>query len=191
MRRLEQALAPKQALARFFAEIIEHSINDRQRKATIAAGKIAGLEVQRILNEPTAAAIAYGFHEAKEDKTLLIFDLGGGTFDVSIVEFFEGALEVKASAGESFLGGEDFTRVMAARLLEARKMSFERVEAESPLLVSRLIQQCEIAKCRLSSQPTAAARIPDRKGEFNEASETATVTREPSEAKMPASSTAI
>ncbi len=156
--------------------------NDRQRKATIAAGKIAGLDVQRILNEPTAAAIAYGFHESKEDKTLLIFDLGGGTFDVSIVEFFEGTLEVKASSGESFLGGEDFTRALAARILEGRKLNFERAEMESPLLVSRLIQQCEVAKCRLSTQPTAAVRIPDRKGNFTDDAETVTVTREQMEA---------
>lgn len=156
--------------------------NDRQRKATIAAGKIAGLDVQRILNEPTAAAIAYGFHEAKEDKTLLIFDLGGGTFDVSIVEFFEGALEVKASSGESFLGGEDFTRALAGRILESRKMNFERAEMESPLLVSRLIQQCEVAKCKLSTQATATVRIPDRKGNFPDSAETVTVTREQMEA---------
>jgi molecular chaperone HscC len=82
--------------------------NDRQRKATIAAGTIAGLEVERILNEPTAAGIAYGFHESNEDRILLILDLGGGTFDVSVVESFEGSLEVKASSGESILGGRRF-----------------------------------------------------------------------------------
>jgi molecular chaperone HscC len=152
--------------------------NDRQRKATIAAGKIAGLDVQRILNEPTAAAVAYGFHESKEDKTLLIVDLGGGTFDVSLVEFFDGALEVKASSGESFLGGEDFTRAMAARILEGRKINFERAEMDSPLLVARLIQQCEVAKCRLSKEPTATVRVPDRKGNFGDDAETVTVTRE-------------
>jgi molecular chaperone HscC len=151
--------------------------NDRQRKATIAAGKIAGLEVARILNEPTAAAIAYGFHEAKEDKTLLIFDLGGGTFDVSIVEFFEGTLEVKASSGESFLGGEDFTRALAARILEGRKLNFERAEMETPLLVARLIQQCEVAKCRLSAQESAVVRIPDRKGNFAADAESVSVDR--------------
>src|SRR5262245_18123444 len=95
--------------------------NDRQRKATIAAGRIAGLHVERIFNEPTAAAIAYGCHESTE-KTLLIFDLGGGTFDVSIVGLFEGTLEVRASSGESFLGGEDFTRAMAARILDSMKL---------------------------------------------------------------------
>ncbi len=156
--------------------------NDRQRKATMAAGKIAGLDVQRIVNEPTSAAIAYGFHEANEDKTLLIFDLGGGTFDVSIVEFFEGTLEVKASAGESFLGGEDFTRSLAGRILERRKINYERAEVESPLLVSRLIQQCELAKCRLSTQETATVRVPDRRGELTEGAESETITRAEMEA---------
>src|SRR5580658_723042 len=74
--------------------------NDQQRKATLHAGRIAGLHVERILNEPTAAALAYGFHEAEEEKILLIFDLGGGTFDVSLVELFAGSLEVRASSGE-------------------------------------------------------------------------------------------
>ena len=88
-----------------------------RRTSTTASGRrpsppagSPGWTVERILNEPTAAAIAYGFHDAGEDKTLLIFDLGGGTFDVSVVELFEGTLEVRASAGESVLGGEDFTR---------------------------------------------------------------------------------
>ena len=104
--------------------------NDQQRKATINAGQIAGWKVERIFNEPTAAALAYGFHESREDKVLLIFDLGGGTFDVSIVEFFDGVLEVKSSSGESFLGGEDFTRTLAARILESNGYPFERTELE-------------------------------------------------------------
>jgi molecular chaperone HscC len=152
--------------------------NDRQRKATIAAGKIAGFTVERILNEPTAAAIAYGFHDAGEDKKLLIFDLGGGTFDVSVVELFEGALEVKASAGESALGGEDFTRAVAARVLETRGVGFERAEARTPNKVSRLIQQCECAKCALSRAESAAVRVPDDDGEFGPGSAEVTVTRE-------------
>jgi molecular chaperone HscC len=151
--------------------------NDRQRKATIAAGRIAGLTVERILNEPTAAAIAYGFHEAGQDRRLLIFDLGGGTFDVSIVELFDGTLEVRSSAGETSLGGEDFTRSMAARVLEMIGMSFERAEATTPLLVARLVQQCEVAKCRLSREETAVVRVPDAAGEFKNAKDV-TVTRE-------------
>ncbi|MBA4064904.1 MAG: molecular chaperone HscC [Isosphaera sp.] len=151
--------------------------NDRQRKATIAAGRIAGLAVERILNEPTAAAIAYGFHD-EGDKKLLVFDLGGGTFDVSVVELFEGTLEVRASAGESALGGEDFTRAVAARVLETRGVAFERAEARTPKLVSRLIQQCERAKCLLSREESAAVRVPDDAGEYGPGSAEVTVTRE-------------
>src|SRR4029077_5502824 len=125
----------------------------------INAGRIAGFKVERIFNEPTAAALAYGFHESREEKILLIFDLGGGTFDVSLVELFDGTLEVRASSGESFLGGEDFTRTMAARVLEMQGYPFERTELDSPLLVARMIQQCEVAKCRLARQGTAAVRI--------------------------------
>src|SRR5262249_21434439 len=106
--------------------------NDQQRKATLHAVRIAGFQVERIFNEPTAAALAYGFHESKEEKVLLIFDLGGGTFDVSIVDLFEGSLEVRASSGESFLGGEDFTRTLAARILEQQDCPFERAEMDSP-----------------------------------------------------------
>src|SRR5262245_28301246 len=151
--------------------------NDRQRQATIAAGKIAGLTVERILNEPTAAAIAYGFHEAKDEKTLLIFDLGGGTFDVSLVEFFDGTLEVRASSGESALGGEDFTRALAARVLDRAGQAYERAEVEAPLQVSRLIQLCEAAKLRLSRDGAATLRVPDRKGELTDASPEVPVTR--------------
>ncbi len=152
--------------------------NDRQRKATLAAGRIAGLTVERILNEPTAAAIAYGFHEARTDRTLLIFDLGGGTFDVSVVEIFDGTLEVRASAGETSLGGEDFTRTLAARVLEGLGQSFERAEAVTPLLVSRLVQQCELAKRRLSKDDTAAVRVPDAAGEYGANAREVTVTRQ-------------
>ncbi|MFO0970475.1 MAG: Hsp70 family protein [Gemmataceae bacterium] len=140
--------------------------NDQQRKATIHAGQIAGLKVERILNEPTAAALAYGFHEAGTDQVLLVFDLGGGTFDVSLVEVFAGVLEVKASCGEVFLGGEDFTRALAARILQRRGQMFERAELEAPRLVSRLIQLCEKAKCKLSAQETAGVRVPNAKGEL-------------------------
>ena len=94
--------------------------NEHQRKATLNAGRIAGWEVKRILNEPTAAAIAYGMHQSEQDRLLAVVDLGGGTFDVSIVEQFEGTLEVRASSGESFLGGEDFTRTLVAACWKRR-----------------------------------------------------------------------
>jgi molecular chaperone HscC len=174
----------KEDAAGFFKESVERAVitvpayfNDQQRKATIAAGRIAGLHVERIFNEPTAAALAYGFHEAREDKVLLIVDLGGGTFDVSLVELFEGTLEVRASSGESLLGGEDFTRALAARLLEEHGHPFERAELQAPRMVARMIQQCERTKCALSRQDSFALRIPDGKGEYHDSSHEATVTR--------------
>jgi len=151
--------------------------NDRQRKATIAAGKIAGWTVERILNEPTAAAIAHGFHDAGADKKILVFDLGGGTFDVSVVELFDGTLEVKASSGESALGGEDFTRALAARILSGQGVQYEQAEVRTPKRVSRLIQQCERAKCLLSRDEQVTIRVPDAKGEFPPEAIEVTVTR--------------
>ena len=101
--------------------------NDRQRKATQRAGELAGLIVDRLINEPTAAALCHGIHEREDKQPFLVFDLGGGTFDVSIVEIFEGVMEVRASAGDNRLGGEDFNEVMLhlamARLPELRSSS--------------------------------------------------------------------
>jgi len=156
--------------------------NEHQRQATMRAGRLAGWNVLRILNEPTAAAIAYGVHDSAEDKVFMVFDLGGGTFDVSIMDRFEGALEIRASAGEIFLGGEDFTDSMAARLLEGRGIVFERAELETPLMVSRLRRECEQAKRTLSREPKAAVRIPDRDGAFPAGTPAAEVTREQFEA---------
>jgi molecular chaperone HscC len=176
--------ALKEDAEAFFRQPVERAVitvpayfNDQQRKATIHAGRIAGLKVERIFNEPTAAALAYGFHEAREEKVLLIFDLGGGTFDVSIVDIFDGTLEVRASSGESFLGGEDFTRALAARVLELNGHPFERTEMEAPRLVSRMIQQCELAKCRLSRADSATVRIPDRQGQYQDPSPEVAITR--------------
>ncbi|MDX1965167.1 MAG: Hsp70 family protein [Pirellulales bacterium] len=168
----------------FFGEPVTQAVitvpayfHDNQRKATINAGKIAGLNVLRILNEPTAAALAYGLH-AQGDKIIVVVDLGGGTFDVSVVEVFEGALEVRASAGESILGGEDFTRTLAARILEQRGMHFERAELEAPRLVSRLLWLCEQAKCQLSKVPATTVKIPNLQGELSPQAEEFAVTRE-------------
>ncbi|MDQ4086982.1 MAG: molecular chaperone HscC [Pseudomonadota bacterium] len=91
--------------------------NDRQRKATRRAGEMAGLKVERLINEPTAAALAYGVHEREDRQPFLVFDLGGGTFDVSIVEIFEGVIEVRASAGDNRLGGEDFNDILVELVL--------------------------------------------------------------------------
>ncbi len=152
--------------------------NDLQRKATIRAGKMAGLTVERIINEPTAAAIAYGLHESQSEKIVVVFDLGGGTFDVSVVEMFEGAVEVRASSGELWLGGEDFTKTLAARVLESQGLMFERAELETPALVSRVLQQCEKAKKLLSRQDAATVIVPDRQGEVHEGSARIEITRE-------------
>jgi molecular chaperone HscC len=152
--------------------------NDPQRKATIHAGQIAGLTVERILNEPTAAALAYGLKDAGTERILLIFDLGGGTFDVSVVDVMDGAIEVRASAGEGFLGGEDFTRSIAVRLLDRCGLTFERTEMEAPRQVSRLIQQCEIAKRALTRQPASNVRLPDREGKIEADARVETVTRD-------------
>ncbi len=86
--------------------------NDRQRRATRRAGELAGLTVERLVNEPTAAALAYGIHQRDQEEPFLVFDLGGGTFDVSLVEMFDGIIEVRASAGDNRLGGEDFNQVI-------------------------------------------------------------------------------
>ncbi len=151
--------------------------NDDQRKATILAGQMAGLHVERIINEPTAAAIAYGLHEAGNDKLIAVFDLGGGTFDVSLVDLFEGLVEVRASSGVSQLGGEDFTRALAARVLAARGLAYEHAEIHSPLLVARLIEHCERAKRQLSREASVDIPIPDEQGKRQAVEPTVTVTR--------------
>jgi molecular chaperone HscC len=152
--------------------------NDWQRNATINAGRVAGLKVERILNEPTAAALAYGLRDPASERVLLVFDLGGGTFDVSVVDVLDGAVEVRASSGEGFLGGEDFTRAIAARVLDRCGLTFERSEMEAPRLVSRLVQQCEVAKRALSRDVSAAVRVPNRSGEYDADARAETVTRD-------------
>jgi len=93
--------------------------NDAQRKATKIAGELAGLKVDRLINEPTAAAIAYGLHDKYKESNIIVIDLGGGTFDVSVLELFEGVMEVHASAGDNYLGGEDFTNALISYFLKA------------------------------------------------------------------------
>merc|ERR1712124_83980 len=111
--------------------------NDSQRQATKDAGKIAGLEVLRIINEPTAAALAYGL-EKKSNETILVFDLGGGTFDVSILEIGDGIFEVKATNGDTFLGGEDFdTRILNFLCREFNKQNSCDI-ANDPIALQRV-----------------------------------------------------
>ncbi len=135
--------------------------NEHQREATRLAGELAGLEVLRTVNEPTAAALTYGFHEADAEKRLLVFDLGGGTFDVTLMEIFEGNLEIQATAGESQLGGEDFTDQLTALLLEERGMQPEAVALGEPLRYARLRESAEIYKRSPSPIPVA---FPDAEG---------------------------
>lgn len=142
--------------------------NDHQRKATKLAGKIAGLNVKRIINEPTAAALVYGFHDQDADKKLMIIDLGGGTFDVTIMEIFEGSLEITSTAGESFLGGEDFTFRMAAWTLQQAGMNFEMVEFRKPELMARMLKLCEEAKRSFVEKEKVEISIPDEKGELTD-----------------------
>lgn len=152
--------------------------NDDQRHATIEAGKLAGLEVRRIINEPTAASLAYGIHEQDEEKTVAIIDLGGGTFDVSIVDFFEGAIEVRASAGEAILGGEDFTRAIANHILVERGLVYEHVEMKHPKMLSRLIQQCEKAKRSLTKSESCQIQVPKQDGTLDSENKPFEISRE-------------
>ncbi len=103
--------------------------NDVQRKATITAAELAGLKVTRLINEPTAASLAYGLQDRDAESTFLVVDLGGGTFDVSILEMFSGVMEVRASAGDAFLGGEDFTDALMAFLADQHELDLEKMPA--------------------------------------------------------------
>jgi molecular chaperone HscC len=130
--------------------------SDAQRKATRAAGQLAGLTVRRLINEPTAAAIAYGLHQNKADATVLVFDLGGGTFDVSILEFFDGVMEVRATAGDNFLGGDDFTQLIVKHFLRQNELDPEKL---TPGIFNLLQRKAEGAKRHLSSDPETAFDI--------------------------------
>merc|ERR1719428_478468 len=135
--------------------------NDAQRQATKDAGHIAGLEVLRIINEPTAAAIAYGLDNAEEteEKNVLIFDLGGGTFDVSLLTIEEGIFEVMATAGDTHLGGEDFDNRMVDYFLQDFKRRHRKDMSENQRSLRRLRTACERAKRTLSSSTQAHIEI--------------------------------
>jgi molecular chaperone HscC len=122
--------------------------NDVQRKTTKVAGRLAGLEVKHLINEPTAAAIAYGLHERREFSTFIVLDLGGGTFDVSILEYFSGVMEVHATAGDSFLGGEDFTDAIIRCFLEENRLNRENFDTKSMNTMRRLSEQCKVTLSR-------------------------------------------
>ncbi len=133
--------------------------DDAQRQATKDAGKIAGLEVKRIINEPTAAALAYGLDQKKEEK-IAVFDLGGGTFDVSILELGDGVFEVKSTNGDTHLGGEDFdNRIVDHFLEEFKKENGVDLKGDNAAL-QRLKDEAEKAKKELSSTPTVDINLP-------------------------------
>ncbi|MEM8964249.1 MAG: molecular chaperone DnaK, partial [Acidobacteriota bacterium] len=134
--------------------------DDSQRQATKDAGKIAGLEVLRIINEPTAAALAYGFQEKDEDKIIAVYDLGGGTFDISILELSSGIFEVRATAGDSFLGGEDFDRTIIDWLIEEFREETGIDLREDRMARQRLKEAAERAKCELSTSEEAPISLP-------------------------------
>merc|ERR1719316_1571450 len=133
--------------------------NDFQRQATKDAGSISGLNVLRIINEPTAAAIAYGLDKKGDERNVLIFDLGGGTFDVSMLTIEEGIFEVKATAGDTHLGGEDFDNRMVDFFLQEFKRKFKKDMTQNQRALRRLRTACERAKRTLSSSTQAHLEI--------------------------------
>jgi molecular chaperone HscC len=151
--------------------------NDNQRQATKQAGELAGLRVRRIVNEPTAAALTYGFHDRAAEKKILVIDLGGGTFDVTLMDVFEGTLEIVSTAGESFLGGEDFTDRLMASLLQKQGLQLESAELREPHRVARLRQQCEDAKRQLTNIDSVQITLPDAAGQIAADATTVNVSR--------------
>jgi molecular chaperone DnaK len=134
--------------------------NDAQRQATKEASEIAGLKVERIINEPTAAALAYGLDKASEDKTIAVFDLGGGTFDISILELGDGVFEVKSTNGDTHLGGDDFDQVIIDWLAEEFKKDEKIDLRDDPMALQRLKEAAEKAKVELSSSTQAEINLP-------------------------------
>lgn len=134
--------------------------NDAQRKATKEAGQIAGLEVKRILNEPTAAALAYGLDKKQEDEVIAVYDLGGGTYDISILELGDGVFEVKSTNGDTHLGGDDFDQ----RLIDWIADEFQRTDGvdlrTDPMALQRLKEAAEKAKIELSSASQTTINLP-------------------------------
>ena len=134
--------------------------NDAQRQATKEAGEIAGLTVKRIINEPTAAALAYGLDKSDKDRTIAVFDLGGGTFDISILELGDGVFEVKSTNGDTHLGGDDFDQVIIDWLAEEFKKDENMDLREDPAALQRLKEAAEKAKIELSSSSKTEINLP-------------------------------
>src|SRR5690606_25435295 len=156
----------KETAEAFLGETVDKAVitvpayfNDAQRQATKDAGRIAGLEVLRIINEPTAAALAYGL-DKKDGKTIVVYDLGGGTFDISVLEIGDGVFEVKSTNGDTFLGGEDFDM----RLVEYLASEFKKDQGidlkNDKLALQRLKEAAEKAKIELSSSAQTEINLP-------------------------------
>src|SRR5678810_1152256 len=134
--------------------------NDSQRQATKEAGEIAGLNVRRIINEPTAAALAYGLDKKHKDMTIAVYDLGGGTFDISILELGDGVFEVKSTNGDTHLGGDDFDQVLIDWLAEEYKKQESIDLRKDPMALQRLKEAAERAKIELSSGMETTITLP-------------------------------
>ena len=157
----------KQDAENFLGETVEQAVitvpayfTDAQRQATKDAGTIAGLEVLRIINEPTAAALSYGLDKQHEDQTVLVFDLGGGTFDVSILQLGDGVFEVKATSGNNHLGGDDFDNCLVRWMMENFKASEGIDLSTDKMAIQRLREAAEKAKIELSSMVNTSINLP-------------------------------
>ncbi len=134
--------------------------SDSQRQATKEAGEIAGLKVRRIINEPTAAALAYGLDKKQNDMKIAVYDLGGGNFDISILELGDGVFEVKSTNGDTHLGGDDFDHVLIDYMAEAFKAEHQIDLRQDPMALQRLKEAAEKAKIELSSATTTDINLP-------------------------------
>lgn len=130
--------------------------NDTQRKATKRAAEIAGLTVERLISEPTAAAISYGLHQQQSETKFLVFDLGGGTFDVSVLELFEGVMDVQSIAGDNFLGGEDFTELLVSHFIETHQLDINSLNSKTH---SSIHKQADLCKHNLGKEPSSTMSL--------------------------------
>ena len=134
--------------------------SDAERQATKEAGEIAGLNVLRIINEPTAAALAYGLDKADKEQTIIVFDLGGGTFDVSLLEIGDGVVEVKATAGDNHLGGDDWDQALVDYLVQTFGSKNGIDITKDKMAMQRVREAAEKAKIELSSSQQASINLP-------------------------------
>lgn len=157
----------KQTAEDYLGEKIEKAVitvpayfNDKQRQATKDSGKIAGLEIERIVNEPTAAALAYGLDKESENKVIAVFDLGGGTFDISILEIGDGVFEVKSTNGDTQLGGDDFDQKIIDWMVDEFLKQKGIDLSQDKMAIQRLKEAAEKAKCELSTTQSTSINLP-------------------------------